>query len=88
MKSFNTLKLQDQAINPSSSDPHYPKLAALSAPHVESFNSIFDFNHGLLEKGIQEIGKITVFDGTQDSTAPNKLECKISFFYHQCGYQD
>jgi DNA-directed RNA polymerase I subunit RPA2 len=79
--SFKTLQLQEQAINPSSSDPHYPKLAALSAPHVESFNSIFDLSPGLLEKGIQDIGKITVFDGTQESTAPNKLECKLFNFY-------
>ena len=78
MNDFGTVQLQNQAINPSWSEPHHPKLAALGSPHVESFSSIFDLNPGLLEKGIQDIGKITAFDGIHESTAPNKLELWIS----------
>ncbi len=75
--SFKTLDRQNQALNPSSTGPHYPHLANISAPHVESFNSIFDGSASILEKAIQEIGMITVFDAKQEETSPNKIECKF-----------
>ena len=73
---FRTVERQEEAISPSKGGPHNPRLSALSAPHVESFNTIFELagGPGILERAIQDIGKVTVFDGTDGS--PNKLEGK------------
>jgi DNA-directed RNA polymerase I subunit RPA2 len=60
---FKTLERQTESIHPSSKSTHYPKLQQVSLPHVESFNSIFDLQGGaLLDRAVQDIGKITVFD--------------------------
>ncbi len=75
---FRTLERQEEAISPSNGGPHNPRLAALSAPHVESFNTIFELGGGpgILERAIQDIGKVTVFDSNESS--PNKLESGFS----------
>ena len=60
---FRTVERQEEAISPSKGGPHNPRLSALSAPHVESFNTIFELagGPGILERAIQDIGKVTSF---------------------------
>ncbi|KAJ3076254.1 hypothetical protein HDU98_004867 [Podochytrium sp. JEL0797] len=80
---FHTTFRQTQAIHPSKGKPHHARTAALSAPHVESYNTIFNFggpgSDGLLDRAIKDIGSKVVFDG--NTLAPganlksmNKLE--------------
>ncbi|KAJ3116756.1 hypothetical protein HK100_000981 [Physocladia obscura] len=74
---FHTLTRQAQAKRPSQAKPHYPRTAALSAPHIESYNSMFLFGsgatvEGLLDKGLRDIGVKSVFVGK------DKLEVWIS----------
>ncbi len=77
---FNTLNRRHEAMNPSTQPlPHYPRLAALPLPHIESFNAIF--NHGigrpgLLEYAVDDMGKYVIFDKTGQVGSANKLECK------------
>ena len=82
MTDFRTLDRQLESINPSSTGSHYPQLESLSAPHVSSFNSLFEFDGGagLLEKAVQDIGSLTIFDTKSDqgSIGKNKIEIWIS----------
>ncbi|KAJ3010105.1 hypothetical protein HKX48_007581 [Thoreauomyces humboldtii] len=74
---FHTLDRQHHAILPSKTRPQYPELAKLSAPHVESFNSLFTFggsSTGLLDKAVTDIGRRVVFDGRPGDKGRNKLE--------------
>ena len=77
---FRTLERQSESLNPSSKSVHYPKLSALSAPHVESFNSIFDLggSPGILERAVLDIGKLAIFDTKTEDASPNKLESNAS----------
>ncbi|KAJ3155037.1 hypothetical protein HDU89_007227 [Geranomyces variabilis] len=78
---FLTLDRQNDAINPSKARSHYPELAKLSAPHVESFNSLFVYggaSSGLLDRAVLDIGKRTVFDGRTGESNRNKLEMWLS----------
>ncbi|KAI9205077.1 uncharacterized protein BJ171DRAFT_82715 [Polychytrium aggregatum] len=80
---FRTLERQAEAINPSNDGPHYPKLAELSAPHVKSFDSIFESSTGdksLMEMAIENIGKTTIFNlgsGQKLERSTPKLEIWI-----------
>ncbi|KND03173.1 DNA-directed RNA polymerase I core subunit RPA135 [Spizellomyces punctatus DAOM BR117] len=76
---FRTLDRQKESILPSKTRPHYPRLAKLSAPHVESFNSLFAYGGvgaGLLETAVGDIGRRVVFDGKTGGGlgGRNKLE--------------
>ncbi|KAJ3330285.1 hypothetical protein HDU76_006036 [Blyttiomyces sp. JEL0837] len=44
--SFQTLERQKESILPSKKGPHYSRLAQVSKPHVDSFNSIFFHGNG------------------------------------------
>jgi DNA-directed RNA polymerase I subunit RPA2 len=81
---FRTLERQKEALEPSKKGPHHPRLAALGAPHVESFNSIFDLKGGpgILERAVQDIGKVVVFDqwDPEDGSFGNKIECMLFWF--------
>ncbi|KAJ3090585.1 hypothetical protein HK102_003291 [Quaeritorhiza haematococci] len=82
---FHTIRRHYEAINPSTFHPHYPKLAAVSAPHVESFNSIFSYGslgRGLLDQAVDDIGKKVIFDTKPgervDPKTSNRLEVWVS----------
>ena len=81
---FRTLERQKESLEPSKKGTHYPRLSALSAPHVESFNSIFDLKGGpgILERAVQDIGKVVVFDqlDANDGSFGNKIECTPLIF--------
>ncbi|KAJ3197967.1 hypothetical protein HDU82_001337, partial [Entophlyctis luteolus] len=74
---FHTLERQRVAVNPSEGRPHHPRIAALSAPHIESYNSMFLFGSGLkadglIDKALRNIGSKTIILGG------NKMEFWIS----------
>ncbi|KAG8840129.1 hypothetical protein FRB91_006515, partial [Serendipita sp. 411] len=78
--SFETLTREKNFLNPPSKGHVNPALDRLAAPHIESFNSIFDDNglergdtdgSGLLSLGLKEIGSKAVFSGnTSDPEKP------------------
>ena len=68
---------------PSSKGPEYPRLADLTKPHIDAFNSVFpEFDKaGLLMKAIQDIPPLVVYDMPQDRSKPlddcNRLEIYV-----------
>jgi DNA-directed RNA polymerase I subunit RPA2 len=86
MSSFRTLERQEEAINPSKELPHYPDLAAISEPHLESFNSIFQFGSGigLLDQAVLSIPKLTVFDGIRGGEVPLEDRNKLTSIPNSC----
>ena len=96
VSTFDTVSREAAAINPALPNAEYPKLAALSAPHIESFNSIFQplggtvlSGGGLLDKAIEDIPKKIIFDKRGASgTLGNKIECKkkLRIFLFLCLY--
>lgn len=70
---FNTLAREESFRNPPKDGFTYNILNEFVAPHLESFNSLFDDSglpsgdgdgRGLLTLSIKEIGERVVFDGT------------------------
>ena len=75
---FETLRREDLFRNPPEDRSAYPALQAAIAPHIESFNAVFD-KGGLLEHGLRDIGTKTFLDG-DDRDGPagkNRLGIKI-----------
>ncbi|KXS19140.1 beta and beta-prime subunits of DNA dependent RNA-polymerase [Gonapodya prolifera JEL478] len=79
--SFSTLERQMTAIAPSPSEPECPDFTDLSAPHIESFNALFQMQGeqddvGLLTYAIRDVGKRVFYDGfgvpQEDANAPPK----------------
>lgn len=69
---FDTLQREDAFRNPSKTGNEVPILQELVAPHIESFNALFDDSNltledgdgkGLLSLAIKEIGSKVIFDG-------------------------
>ncbi|KAJ1308566.1 hypothetical protein OPQ81_004265 [Rhizoctonia solani] len=91
---FDTLRREDAFRHPSKTSNEVPILQELVAPHIESFNALFDDSHltledgdgkGLLSLGIKNIGSKVVFDGAgtigESSGAAgwgNRLSIRIS----------
>ncbi|KAH8647566.1 hypothetical protein BGZ60DRAFT_464286 [Tricladium varicosporioides] len=71
---FDTLRRENLFRNPPSDHTAYPALQAAIAPHIESFNALFEKN-GLIAQGLRDIGPQTYFDGDArtGSTGKNKL---------------
>jgi len=65
---YDTLKRQHLFKNPPKDKTAYPTLAAVIAPHVESFNNIFAEN-GQLHHALKDIGTKTFFDGNPNPPA-------------------
>lgn len=70
--SYHTLAREGQFRNPSIKGSDIPILNEFVAPHIESFNALFDDSglpqgdgdgRGLLSLAIEDIGKRVVFDG-------------------------
>ncbi|ORY01079.1 beta and beta-prime subunits of DNA dependent RNA-polymerase [Basidiobolus meristosporus CBS 931.73] len=83
---FNTVDREKLFSNPPEGGFQYPALQTLVAPHLESFNSLFETNLennvGLLELAIRDIGEKVVFDGKGDGpegslAKGNRLSCWI-----------
>jgi DNA-directed RNA polymerase I subunit RPA2 len=83
--SFETLKREKGFLHPSSKGHVNPVLDQLAAPHIESFNSLFDDSglergdtdgKGLLTLGLRDIGQKVVFSGT--GSAENPLGAKLA----------
>jgi hypothetical protein len=89
---FNTLARESAFRNPPSGSSTFPILNDFVAPHIESFNVLFDDSglpfgdgdgRGLLSLAIKDIGERVVFDGSAQSASGgsrkgwgNKLSCK------------
>lgn len=80
---FSTLKRERTFRDPSDQKPDYPALHELVAPHIESFNALFEggtnskgqAEKGLLELGIQDIKPRVIFDGRgRQGERGNRLE--------------
>jgi DNA-directed RNA polymerase I subunit RPA2 len=79
---FDTLRREDLFRHPPEDHTAYPALKEAVAPHVESFNAVFE-EHGLINKALKDIGTISFLDG--DARAPtegkNKLDIRIKQVY-------
>jgi len=73
---FNTLARESAFRNPPSGGSIFPVLNEFVAPHIESFNALFDDSglpfgdgdgRGLLSLAIQDIGERVVFDEARQS---------------------
>lgn len=76
--SFNTLKRQRLFTSPPKDSSAYPELMRATAPHIESFNALFE--GGLLELACKDIGQVVVFDRKDDSKnggLGNKITMRI-----------
>jgi DNA-directed RNA polymerase I subunit RPA2 len=75
---FDTVRRERLFRNPPKDHTAYPALQDAIAPHVESFNALFE-EDGLIAKSLEDIGTVTILDG-DTRTGPagkNKLEIKI-----------
>lgn len=88
--SFNTLDREHAFSHPSSEGPKYPAPQALVAPHIDSFDALFEgapigpngevsASQGLLDMAIADLQPKVVFDGKGgDKTLGNRLESEWS----------
>jgi DNA-directed RNA polymerase I subunit RPA2 len=74
--SFDTLKREKNFLSPPGKGHVNPVLDRLAAPHIESFNSLFDDSgldrgdtdgRGLISLGIKDIGQKIVFSDAESS---------------------
>ena len=75
---FDTIRREDLFRNPPKDHTAYPALKAAIAPHVESFNALFQ-KDGLVSQGLSDIGTKTYLDG-DDRAGPagkNKMAIRI-----------
>lgn len=79
---FNTLTRESAFRNPPTDNSTFPILNEFVAPHIESFNALFDDSglpsgdgdgRGLLTLAIKDIGELVAFDGA-DQTAPGSIQ--------------
>ena len=75
---FDTLRRENLFRNPPKDHSAYPALQAAIAPHIESFNALFE-KDGIIAQGLLDIGTKTYLDG-DDRDGPirkNRLDIKI-----------
>lgn len=84
--SFNTLKRENAFRYPSTESSEYPAPQLLVAPHIDSFNALFEGapygskgeisdDHGLLDLAIADLNSKVIFDGKgPDNSLGNRLE--------------
>jgi len=77
--SFQTLKREHAFRHPNEDGAAVPSLEELVAPHIESFDALFDDTHGssLIQLAIEDMTPRVIFDGSggaQNPTNGNKLE--------------
>ena len=94
---FNTLARESAFRRPPTGGSAFPILNEFVAPHIESFNALFDDSGlplgdgdglGLLSLAIKDIGERVVFDGARQSSSRdsqhewgNRLSSKNPEFY-------
>lgn len=81
---FETSRREQLFRTPPKDRSAYPALAEAFAPHVGSFNALFEPN-GLLESAIRDIGTKTFLDGNAEDSPDlrNKLSVRITnYFLH------
>jgi DNA-directed RNA polymerase I subunit RPA2 len=80
---FNTLARESAFRNPPSGNSVFPILNEFVAPHIESFNALFDDSglpfgdgdgRGLLSLAIKDIGERVVFDRSAHSSSEGGLK--------------
>lgn len=96
-RGFDTLKREESFKNPTKKGSTVPILNEFVAPHIESFNALFDDSglpngdengKGLLSLGVQDIGEKVVFDYTgppdEDGNPGlgNRLSCESSLCFY------
>ncbi|KAJ2118984.1 hypothetical protein GGF48_004402, partial [Coemansia sp. RSA 921] len=78
---FKTLERQRAAVTPGQ-DFEYPDAQNLTAPHIESFDSIWEAagprTPALMDVAMSLMGKQSIFDGKQDMDSP--FGTKITFW--------
>lgn len=77
--SFQTLKREHAFRHPNKGGAAVPSLEELVAPHIESFDALFDDTNGpsLMKLAIDDMAPRVIFDGSggaQNSTSGNRLE--------------
>ena len=75
--SFQTLKREHAFCHPNEDGAAVSSLEELVAPHIESFDALFDDTHGLIQLAIDDMTPRVIFDGSggaQNPTNGNKLE--------------
>lgn len=81
---FHTLTRERQFRHPPAQVSDVPALDQLVSPHLESFNALVEDDQtgqGLLQLGVESIGKKVVFDGQASASKPwgNKISCELFF---------
>ncbi|PFH49259.1 hypothetical protein AMATHDRAFT_76288 [Amanita thiersii Skay4041] len=83
---FNTLAREEAFRNPPQDNPTYQILNEFVAPHIESFNALFDDSglpdgdgdgRGLLALGLKDIGERVAFDGNGSDGWGNRMRIWI-----------
>lgn len=75
---FRTLEREERFINPPKDKSAFPLLKDAVAPHIGSFNALFDgSNGGLLNLAVQDIGSKTIFDSNETDRLGNKLKIRV-----------
>ncbi len=84
---FDTLARERAFKNPSTTGSTVPILNEFVAPHIESFNALFDDSglppgdgdgRGLLSLAIRDIGERVVFDGTGPGSGQKEWGNRLS----------
>ena len=87
---FDTLAREASFRHPPKDGPTYKALSESVAPHIESFNALFDDSglpagdgdgKGLLSLGIKDIGERAVFDGSDSDSWGNRMRSRSFSFY-------
>lgn len=75
---FDTLRREDLFRNPPTDRTAYPLLKNAVAPHVDSFNAVFE-EDGLLSHGLRDIGTKVFLDGDDrdEPSGKNRLSVRI-----------
>jgi DNA-directed RNA polymerase I subunit RPA2 len=75
---FDTVRREDLFRNPPKDHTAYPALQAAIAPHIESFNALFD-EDGLIARGLKDIGTKYYLDGNQKTPLANRNKLSVRF---------
>ncbi|RDL36946.1 DNA-directed RNA polymerase subunit beta [Venustampulla echinocandica] len=73
---FDTLRRENLFRNPPRDHTPYPALKAAIAPHIESFNAVFEDN-GLITQALRDIGPKTFLDGDARSPPAGKNQLTV-----------
>lgn len=80
--SFDTLRLQREFISPSADRVPHLLLSQISFPHIESYNSLFNFEGGagLIERGLLSIGRQCIVIRKESDTGGSPKSIKVEYW--------